>query len=112
MPLLAGYSASNFGVTALTKAVAQEVAKDNIQVYCIGPGIIRTKMWDKILGDLVAAGLGKADALYKSFMDAIPSGREQTPENIGNAVAFLAADLASEINGDISLINGNQFNCH
>lgn len=111
VPLLAGYSASKFGVTALTKAVAQEVAKDNIQVNCIGPGIIRTKIWDKILGDLVAAGLGEADALYKSFIDAIPSGREQTPEDIGNAVTFLASDLASEINGDILLINGGQFNC-
>ncbi len=112
MPLLAGYSASKFGVTALTKAVAQEVAKDNILVNCIGPGIIRTKIWDKILGELVATGLGGADALYKSFMDAIPSSREQIQEDIGNAVAFLASDLASEINSDISLINGNQFNCH
>ncbi|MDD2336869.1 MAG: SDR family NAD(P)-dependent oxidoreductase [Geobacteraceae bacterium] len=111
VPLLAGYSASKFAVTALTKAVAQEVAADNIQVNCIGPGIIRTKIWDKILGDLVKAGLGEADALYKSFLDSIPSGREQTPEDIGNAVTFLASNLASEITGDILIINGGQFNC-
>ncbi|MHC1698791.1 MAG: SDR family NAD(P)-dependent oxidoreductase [Geobacteraceae bacterium] len=111
VPLLAGYSASKFAVVALTKAVAQEVASDNIQVNCIGPGIIRTKIWDKILGDLVAAGLGESDALYKSFIDAIPSGREQTPEDIGNAVTFLASSLASEITGDCLIINGGQFNC-
>lgn len=111
VPLLAGYSVSKFGVVALTKAVAQEVALDNIQVNCIGPGIIRTKIWDKILGDLVAAGIGEADALYKAFIEAIPTKREQTPEDIGNAVTFLASDLASEITGDILLINGGQFNC-
>jgi NAD(P)-dependent dehydrogenase (short-subunit alcohol dehydrogenase family) len=111
VPLLAGYSVSKFGVVALTKAVAQEVALDNIQVNCIGPGIIRTKIWDKILGDLVAAGIGEADALYKAFIESIPTKREQTPEDIGNAVTFLASDLASEITGDILLINGGQFNC-
>ncbi|MHC1699282.1 MAG: SDR family NAD(P)-dependent oxidoreductase [Geobacteraceae bacterium] len=111
VPLLTGYSVSKFGVTALTKAVAQEVAADNIQVNCIGPGIIRTKIWDKILGDLVAAGIGEADALYKSFLDSIPTGREQTAEDIGNAVTFLASNLANEITGDILIINGGQFNC-
>jgi len=111
VPLLAGYSVSKFGVVALTKAVAQEVALDNIQVNCIGPGIIKTKIWDKILGDLVAAGIGEADALYKAFIDAIPTKREQTPEDIGNAVTFLASDLASEITGDCLIINGGQFNC-
>jgi len=60
---------------------------------------------------LVAAGIGEADALYKAFIDAIPTKREQTPEDIGNAVTFLASDLASEITGDCLIINGGQFNC-
>jgi 3-oxoacyl-[acyl-carrier protein] reductase len=77
----ANYTASKAGLVAMSKSLAIEYAKKNINVNCISPGFIKTAMTDKI------------DEKFKEvIVSKIPSARLGEPEDIANAVLFLASD--------------------
>jgi meso-butanediol dehydrogenase/(S,S)-butanediol dehydrogenase/diacetyl reductase len=89
-----------------------ELAKDNINVNCICPGLIYTPLWEEI-----AKQIGQRDPAFRAFKDPrdiflsqvkslIPLGREQTPEDIGRAVAFLASEDARNITGQSLNVDG------
>lgn len=82
------YCASKFSATAITQSLARELAPFNVNVNAVCPGIVRTRMWD-----------GLADHQWKLQEERVPLGRGQTPEDIGEAVAFLASDRARNITG-------------
>lgn len=84
------YSMTKAGVIGFTKALAQELAPSSITVNCIAPGIIDTRM----------NGMFDADELAKE----VPLGRLGTPEEIANAVLFLAEN--KYITGQVLGING------
>ena len=89
------YAASKAGIVAMSKSLAIEYAKKNINVNCISPGFIKTKMTDKI------------DEKFKeSIVSKIPSGRLGEPEDVANAVLFLASNQSNYINGETLHING------
>ncbi|WP_176079851.1 SDR family NAD(P)-dependent oxidoreductase [Paraburkholderia tropica] len=84
----APYCASKFSATGLTQSLARELAAFNVNVNAVCPGIVRTRMWD-----------GLADYQWELQVKKIPLGRGQTPDDIGEAAAFLASERASNITG-------------
>lgn len=92
------YSAAKGGVIALSKTLAREMARYKINVNCISPGPADTPLFKEI-GEYNA---GITEALIK----AIPFRRLAQPEDIANAVAFLASDEANYITGQTLSVNG------
>ena len=94
----ANYAASKAGIVAMSKSLAIEYAKKNINVNCISPGFISTAMTDQI------------DEKYKEAIIAkIPSNRLGKPEDIANAVTFLGSDHSDYINGETIHVNGGMY---
>ena len=94
----ANYTASKAGIIAMSKSLAIEYAKKNINVNCISPGFIKTAMTDKI------------DEKFKDIITSkIPSGRLGEPEDIANAVLFLASNQSNYINGETLHVNGGMY---
>ncbi len=91
----ANYSASKAGVIGLTKSVAKEVASRGVTVNAVAPGFIKTAMTDKL-----------PEEIKKSYIDATPIKRMGEPEDVANAVAFLASDEASFITGEVIRVDG------
>ena len=92
------YTASKAGIIAMSKSLAMEYAKKNININCISPGFIKTAMTDKI------------DEKYKeSIISKIPSARLGDPDDIANAVLFLASNQSDYINGETLHVNGGMY---
>jgi 3-oxoacyl-[acyl-carrier protein] reductase len=94
----ANYTASKAGIVAMSKSLAIEYAKKNINVNCISPGFIKTNMTNKI------------DEKFKeAILSKIPSSRLGEPEDIANAVLFLASSQSDYINGETLHVNGGMY---
>ena len=94
----ANYTAAKAGIVAMSKTLAIEYAKKNININCISPGFIKTNMTEKI------------DAKYKEIiLSKIPSARLGEPEDIANAVLFLASNQSDYINGETLHVNGGMY---
>ena len=94
----ANYAASKAGIVAMSKSLAIEYAKKNINVNCISPGFISTAMTNQI------------DEKYKEAIIAkIPSNRLGKPEDIANTVVFLASENSDYINGETIHVNGGMY---
>ena len=91
----ANYSASKAGIIGLTKSVAKELGGRNVTVNAIAPGYIATDMTDAL-----------SDKVKKSIDDGIPMKRRGTPEDVANAICFLASDDASYITGEVLRVDG------
>jgi meso-butanediol dehydrogenase/(S,S)-butanediol dehydrogenase/diacetyl reductase len=87
----AGYAASKFAVVGLTQALAHELGSANIRVNAVCPGLLRTTMWTDGVAPARAASLGVpvSEAFDAFVRQTTPLGREQTPEDIGEAVVYL-----------------------
>jgi meso-butanediol dehydrogenase/(S,S)-butanediol dehydrogenase/diacetyl reductase len=87
----AGYAASKFAVVGLTQALAQEFGPANVRVNAICPGLLRTTMWTDGVAPARAASLGvPVHEAFDTFVrQTTPLGREQTPDDIGEAVVYL-----------------------
>jgi len=94
----ANYTASKAGMVAMSKSLAIEYAKKNININCISPGFIKTAMTDKI------------DEKFKdAIISKIPSARLGDPDDIANAVCFLCSNQSSYINGETLHVNGGMY---
>ncbi len=94
----ANYTASKAGIDAMSKSLAIEYAKKNININCISPGFIKTAMTDNL------------DEKYKELIiSKIPSARLGEPTDIANAVIFLASDQSNYINGETIHVNGGMY---
>ena len=92
------YTASKAGLIAMSKSLALEYAKKNININCISPGFIKTAMTEKI------------DEKFKeTIVSKIPSARLGEPDDIANAVLFLASSDADYINGETLHVNGGMY---
>ncbi len=92
------YTASKAGIIAMSKSLAIEYAKKNINVNCISPGFIKTPMTDKL------------DEKYKeAIISKIPSARLGEPGDVANAVLFLCSNQSSYINGETLHVNGGMY---
>tara|TARA_B100000035_G_C20970502_1_gene540778 strand:+ start:557 stop:1294 length:738 start_codon:yes stop_codon:yes gene_type:complete len=94
----ANYTASKAGIVAMSKSLAIEYAKKNININCISPGFIKTAMTENI------------DPKFKeTIISKIPSARLGEPADIANAVLFLASSQSDYINGETIHVNGGMY---
>jgi 3-oxoacyl-[acyl-carrier protein] reductase len=94
----ANYCASKAGLIGLTKSVARELARRNVTVNAVTPGFIVTDMTDNM-----------TDKAREAMTDQIPLGRLGEPEDVANAVLFLASDQSSYITGQVLGVNGGMY---
>jgi 3-oxoacyl-[acyl-carrier protein] reductase len=94
----ANYAAAKAGLIGFTKAVALEVASRGITVNAVAPGVIDTDMTRALSQDAQTA-----------WADRIPLRRLGTPEDVAEAVVFLASDEASYITGHVLAVNGGMY---
>ncbi len=94
----ANYVASKAGLIGLTKALAREVASRSITVNAVAPGFISTDMTDVL-----------SDDLKQKMLVNIPLARFGAPEDIAEAVKFLASDGAAYITGHVLDVNGGMY---
>ncbi len=108
IPLFVHYSASKFAVIGLTQGLAKEMAPYGVRVNAVCPGVVRTPLWDPLLDQLAEnKGITREEA-WGEFVADIPLGRPQELEDIGEAVAFLASDLARNMTGQGINVTGGQ----
>lgn len=89
------YAASKAGLIGMTKSLAKEIASRGITVNAVAPGMIETEM-TQILDP----------AVQKKFLEEIPMRRSGTPEDVANAVCFLASEDAAYITGQVICVDG------
>jgi 3-oxoacyl-[acyl-carrier protein] reductase len=94
-PGQANYAASKGALTAMSKALAQELASRGITVNCVAPGFITSPMTDAL-----------PDAQKGALTDRIPAGRLGEGADVGAAVAYLASREASYVTGQTLHVNG------
>ena len=94
----ANYTASKAGIIAMSKSLAIEYAKKNININCISPGFIKTTMTDKI-----------DDKFKEAIISKIPSAKLGEPEDIANVVLFLSSNQSNYINGETIHVNGGMY---
>jgi len=93
----ANYAASKAGLIGMTKSIAKEVASRGITANCIAPGWIETSMTEKL-----------SEEVKSEFLSHIPVGRIGSPDDIANAVIFLASDEAGYITGQTITVDGGR----
>lgn len=98
-PNMSLYTGSKHAVEGFTKSAAIEAAVFGVRVNAVAPGQTETAMLDRLTGtpDRKAA-----------FLAAVPMKRGGTPEEVANAILFLASDKASYISGQIIRVNGGK----
>ncbi len=91
----ANYASAKAGVIALTKVLSKELARRNIRVNAVAPGVVNTEMGQSI-----------PEENRKAMMTNIPLGRFAEPNEIGDVVLFLCSELASYVTGQTIHVNG------
>jgi 3-oxoacyl-[acyl-carrier protein] reductase len=91
----ANYAAAKAGVAGMTRSLARELGSRNITVNCVAPGFIETDMTDAL-----------SEAQKAALLANVPLGRLGAPQDIAEAVAFLASDAAAYITGSELHVNG------
>jgi 3-oxoacyl-[acyl-carrier protein] reductase len=92
----ASYSASKAGILGFTKTLARELGPHGINVNAVAPSFIITDMLNELL----------AGKNIKDYVNLIPMGRAGRPEDVANAVVFLASDRSDWITGQTIHVNG------
>lgn len=92
------YSASKAGIIGLTKALARELGRSNVNVNAIAPGLIETDMMKDAPEKVIEAALAE-----------IVLGRMGQPEEVASVVAFMCGDAARHITGQVLQVDGGQY---
>jgi meso-butanediol dehydrogenase/(S,S)-butanediol dehydrogenase/diacetyl reductase len=90
-PGLAHYSASKYAVIGFTNSLAKELAREEITVNAICPGVVRTAMWDMLAKEWRKHDESAEESWQRQVLAFVPQGRPQTEEDIGNLVVYLAS---------------------
>jgi 3-oxoacyl-[acyl-carrier protein] reductase len=91
----ANYSASKAGLIGLTRSTAREVASRGITCNAVAAGVIATDIWQ-----------GVPPAAIEALLQIVPAGRRGTPEEVAEAVVFLASEAAAYITGQVLNVDG------
>jgi meso-butanediol dehydrogenase/(S,S)-butanediol dehydrogenase/diacetyl reductase len=109
IPLFVHYSASKFAVIGLTQGLAKELAPYDINVNAVCPGVVRTPLWEPLLDQLSENKRISREEAWGEFVEGIPLGRPQDPEDIGEVVAFLASERGRNMTGQgVNVTGGMQ----
>jgi len=92
------YAASKAAIIGFTKSVAREYANRGVTANAVAPGFIKTAMTDQL-----------AEDVQTRLREQIPLGRLGSPEDVAQAVVFLASDAASYITGQVLHVNGGMW---
>ncbi len=95
---ISNYAASKAGVIGLTKSVAAELGRSNVNVNAVAPGFIRTPMTERLPEKI------KEEAKTEAVL-----GRIGEPHDVANLVAFLCSEHARHITGEVIKVDGGQF---
>jgi 3-oxoacyl-[acyl-carrier protein] reductase len=93
------YSAAKGGVLTMTRGLSKELAARKIRVNCVSPGLIGTTFHDTFT----------SPEIRKAVASRTSVGREGTPEDVANAIVFLASDASAYLNGESIEINGGLY---
>lgn len=97
-PGQANYSAAKAGIEAFSRSLAKEMGSRQITVNCVAPGFIATEMTDQL-----------SEEIRKKMSEQVALGRLGEPQDIANAVSFLASDKSSYITGNVLHVNGGLY---
>lgn len=98
------YAMSKHAVVGLTKALGAELAGDNILVNCVCGGVVDTPMWDLVDREIAQREGVPIGSVKARVVASVPIGRIQKPDDMANAIVWLASD-------DASYVAGQAFNC-
>ena len=108
--MLTPYSASKAAAISLTQSQATALGPENINANAVCPGLVWTPMWEQLegmCGDSEDPQVVDRRATFDSFLaSACPLRREQTPEDVGHAVVFLASEAARNFTGQALNVDG------
>ena len=98
-PELSAYNVTKAGLLGLLRTCANELGPWQVRVNAVCPGLIRTRLTEPFFSD---------EETIRTYLQQVPLGRGGEPEDVANAIAFLASDLASFITGAALFVDGGQ----
>jgi NAD(P)-dependent dehydrogenase (short-subunit alcohol dehydrogenase family) len=106
VPYTSAYTASKHALVGLTRAVAAELAGTGVRVNAVCPTFVRTEMTSRSIANIVErTGRSQQDS-EQALADAAPLGRLLEPEEVAEAIVYLASDSARAVNGQALIIDG------
>ena len=106
VPYTSAYTASKHAVVGLTRAVASELAGTGVRVNAVCPTFVRTEMTDRSIANIVARTGRTASQAEAALAGSSPLGRLLEPEEVADAIVFLASPAAAAITGQALVIDG------
>lgn len=95
-------------VTGMLKTLADEVARDNVTINCLAPGLIRTQRTEDLMKARIEASGQTEDEYMADYVKSIPAGRLGDPDEFGAVAAFLCSQQASYITGSTICVDGGK----
>ncbi|OYV01754.1 MAG: 3-oxoacyl-ACP reductase [Burkholderiales bacterium PBB5] len=106
-PNVVGYVTMKHALIGFTRSVARDYGRQGVRVNAVCPGWVRTDMADEQMAVLVQIGRAASiDDAYRLVTEHVPLGRPATPQEVADAVLFLASDRAAMVTGTSLLIDG------
>jgi NAD(P)-dependent dehydrogenase (short-subunit alcohol dehydrogenase family) len=108
---MTSYGVAKAGIIQFTRSMALQLAKFNVNVNCVCPGVLYTPMYERSVPRRIRATPGAEGMTPREYFNTfvapiVPLGREQTPEDIGRTVVFLVSEEARNITGQSLNVDG------
>jgi NAD(P)-dependent dehydrogenase (short-subunit alcohol dehydrogenase family) len=105
-PASVAYCASKAGLIMFTQCIALDYGPAGVRANCVCPGWVRTAMGDAAMDELASTHGGDREAAYELAAAHVPARRAAQPEEVADAVAWLASPAASYVNGAVLTVDG------
>jgi meso-butanediol dehydrogenase / (S,S)-butanediol dehydrogenase / diacetyl reductase len=105
-PASAAYCSSKAGLIMLTQCIALDYGPAGVRANCVCPGWVRTAMGDAAMDDLATSRGVDRERAYALASDHVPARRPGSPEEVAEAVVWLASPAASYVNGAVLTVDG------